>query len=281
MARQTAFDLVRNRGLYTTVVIMAIVLIFGFMAYLVLVLNLQPVNTVLLPPGMPGMLTSDLYRTTRYWFQMFLLPFKGLFVICLLMTLAWGGRSTGCSLFWFGFLIIVTLADALSFTALGIDASRANRADQKGNPFNDPLWCCVHGDKGVDATGCPSGVKCFAPVAMRPDITGMVQQSDLRWNNDAKWLFHTGWMFLLYFIVFYLMLFTSLLWEPTVLPADGRRKRRFDINQTPSASTPANELRRPPEAVATPIRDSVTKRTRRRPAATDSATLISRYDLDK
>jgi hypothetical protein len=277
MARRNTFDLTSNSGLYVTTVIMAVVVIFGFMAYLVLVLNLQPINTIKLPPGMPGMLTTEVYKSARFWLSMWMLPWKGLFVIWLLLAVAWGNKSTGCSWFWFSLLVVVTLADALSFTALSVDASRANRADQKGNFFNDPLWCCVHGDKGIDATGCPSDVKCFAPIDMRPDITGMVEQSDLMWNNDAKWLFHAGWMFLLYFVVFYAIIFTSLCWEPSVMPSD---RDPFNPAFQPRVDEFA-PLKRPPEAVDQPMRPAPTSDVLRQRHPHRDSSIVDKYGLDK
>ena len=250
MGNQGAFNVTRRTGLYLTVVILSVIFILGFCAYMVLVLNVKPIHTVLLPPGMPGMLTSEINMSARFWLAMWLLPFKGLFIIYLLLVVAWGDKNQGCSWFWFVMMVLVTLVDVTSFGSLAVMGTNANGPGQKGNLANDQLYCCVHGSEGIEATGCPSDVTCTAPIDMRPEITGDVEQSDLKWNNDFKWLFYTGVAFIAYYIIFYTVVFTAMCWEPTILPGD---RDILDPTQQ-HAITQTAPLKAPPvETVGAPV----------------------------
>ena len=277
MARRSSFNLVNNTGLYLTTVILSIVFIMGFCAYMVLVLNVKPINTVLLPPGMPGMVTSEVNMSARFWLSMWLLPFKGLFIVYLLMVVAWGDKSTGCSWFWFIMMVLVTLADTTSFVSLAVQGTRANGPSQKGNLANDHLYCCVHGDEGIEATGCPSGVKCFAPVEMRPEITGMVEQSDLKWNNDFKWLFWAGLAFVVYYVIFYTVVFTALCWEPSVLPGDNELMDPTNQYAMDPAPLKAPPMEAPPSAVATKMSSAPSTVKRRSPGPPAGGSYVNRY----
>lgn len=218
--RRSTLDMVTNNGLYVTVVITSVVLIFGYVAYLVLILNSQPQFTVLLPSGEPGALTSEVYMSTQYWVVYFLPVFKGLFVHFLLLSIAWATRSRGCSILFFVLMMAVIVLDGVSFLGIGINAANCNGPDQKNNPCNDHLWCCLNGGGGPEATGCPADPTtfpdggCQEPIDMRPDIKGNITQDQLKWNNDFKWLFHSGWFFLVVMIAFVMVALTTLCWEP-------------------------------------------------------------------
>lgn len=214
MKRSRSLDISQNSGQYLGLVLLSVFYILLYVAYLVLVLNLEPQNTVLLPPGSPGMRTSEVYSSARYWFGMWMLAWKGLLVVLFLLFLTWAGRNNRCAIFFVVFLALVFLVDALSVLSLTVDAVNCNGRNAKNNMCNDDLWCCAYGHLGVIVTGCPSGVKCNAPVDMRPEIVGEVDAGDLRWNNDFKWLFAAGWLFLLFNAIFIFTIVRRWCWEP-------------------------------------------------------------------
>ena len=208
---------------------LSMVFLVGYIAWLVLALNSQPQHTVLLPPGAPGELTSEIYKSAQYWVVYWMPVWKGMFLIFLLLMIAWGSRSNGCAIMFFVLLIAVALVDGIGFVGIALNASRCNGPDQKNNPCNDHLWCCVNGGGGPEVSGCAAdpttfpGGGCVEPIDMRPDIVGAVTQEQLKWNNDFKWLFHSGWMFLLLMIIFFMMAVTTLCWEPSTFPPDPMR----------------------------------------------------------
>lgn len=228
--------------MYAVIVVMSVIYAIGFMAYARAILNLRPFDTIRLPPGAPGTLQTEVYSSARFWLAMFLLPFKGLFIVFFFLAIAWAQKIACCSWTWMVLMVLVTLADGVSFSALAVEAARANQAGQRGNMFNGFLYCCVHGTNDWRVSGCASDTKCHSPIDRRPDIVGQVTQEHLRWDPNSKWLFHAGWAFLAFQVIFYAMLFGSICWEPTLLP---RARDPFDPMQTPSAASAA-PFKQPP-----------------------------------
>lgn len=287
MKRARSLDISQNAGRYLGLILLSVLYIALFVAYIQLVLNLEPQNTVLLPPGSPGMRTSELYSSARYWFGMWMLSWKGLLVVLFLLFMTWAGRNNGCAILFVVLLSLVFLVDTLSVMSLTIDAVNCNAHNAKNNMCNDELWCCVHGSQGVIVTGCPSGVTCNAPIDMRPEIVGVVEQSDLRWRNDFKWLFAAGWLFLLFNSIFVFMILRRWCREPRNIPNDPMTNT-FSTLGSYALPRPMEPLLDPPNySQANAKIDAVL--TRRRtlpkpgPVTTDASSqkrLLRRYGMD-
>lgn len=198
--------------------VLAGIMIFGFVAYLIQYLNLNITHTVLIPPGTPGILRSLRY-TFRYWL-IFLDVTQGLLLFAALATSMFSGKNRFCSGFWFVFFIIMVIAFIIFFVVLAREATNCNGPDEAGNICNHPLRCCDPAFNGNPASGCPGPTTCNDVVPKFPGIVPPITIEKLGWSPDFVWLFWTTLTFVVLDVVLLVVVFCVTSWEPSMLPDD-------------------------------------------------------------
>jgi len=198
--------------------VVAGIMSFGFVAYLIQYLNLKIEHTVLKPPSMPGMLTSMRY-SLRYWL-IFLAVLQGLLIFSALGTSLFSRKNSCCSGFWLVIFVLCVVAFVIFFIVLVIEGSNCNEADQPGNICNHPLRCCDPAFNGNPASGCTGPTTCPDPVPEFPDIVPPITIDKLPASPDFVWLVWTTLAFVILDIVLLVITLCINMWEPSSKPDD-------------------------------------------------------------
>jgi len=159
----------------------------GVFAYLVVVQNIHVPDTVF--QSLPG----GTYYSARYitfvWFAiMFSAAKVFMYPVANAAVLFRGSR--GCSIFWYIFVIALTMIHVVVIVGLGDQYGKCNQPGQKDNLCNDPLYCCAPEIYGASSNGCPNSVAC---AGLTTPVTSV---SQLGVSIDFLWLFWVNFAYL-------------------------------------------------------------------------------------
>lgn len=175
--------------------------ILGFIAYLVLIINVQVTYTYNKTPGSPGTLFSLRFDSLLWWGLM--LGVARMFVPFAVMNMILYRRTYGCSVFWIIFLSVIVLLDIFSFVVLAAQYGSCNHDNQPNNLCNSLLYCCVPQIFMNSNNMCPNAAPCPATVDLpNPPST----LADLSPNSDFLWLFWTQFIFILFDLVWIMLI---------------------------------------------------------------------------
>ena len=201
-------------GFKVAMIVITVIMTLGFMAYLILYLNITAIHTPNYPPA--GEITSERY-TLHYWL-ITLAVTQILLIGAALATAAFGGKSDFCSGFWMFWFILLVIAYAVFFIVLVFDAKNCNGPDQPGNLCHHMLRCCDPAFNALSTSGCFGPTTCVDLIPKFPDIVLPITVATLGWNDDFVILFWATLAFVALDLILVVLVWIVRSWGPSGSP---------------------------------------------------------------